>query len=375
MIKKKNNENIFNGYPSRVLKQRPFFSIIIPCYNSGKTLGNLLQSIVDQNMNDEIEVILANDHSPESYQKIVDKFKDILSIRQIMTDYNFAPGNTREKGVSIAEGEWVTFADHDDEYIPDTLKEVKRRIIETGEDQFVVTDFYEMDPNTRQIIREMKGYRNWMHGKFYSLDNFWKKYDIHFKKDLLTHEDICVSSQCNSAAELSGKEPGYYEIFTYCWMSRPTTISREKYGDHGFLEVFFRDYIESTGYTFYNFYKKHHMSRKFGFESTVEVLVYCYMYMQGIKFHHPDNWIRENENYCREYLVTIKEEFGVTNKDIWDYVAADDAKVYMETIEPARMGVGPWIESETFSQWLDMLHKDIPIRTTMSQAMKKENMK
>ena len=169
MLKKKANENVFNGYPSKLLKQRPFFSIIIPCYNSAKTLGTLLQSIVAQNMNDEIEVILANDHSPESYQKVVDKFKDTLSIRQIMTDYNFAPGNTREKGVSIAEGEWVTFADHDDEYIPDTFKEVKRRILESGEDQFVVTDFYEMDPDTREIIREMRGYRNWMHGKFYSL--------------------------------------------------------------------------------------------------------------------------------------------------------------------------------------------------------------
>jgi len=71
----------------------------------------------------------------------------------------------------------------------------------------------------------------------------------------------------------------------------------------------------------------------------------------------------------------IKEEFGATNKDIWNYVAADDARVFMEVQEPAHMGVGPWIESETFSQWLDMLHKDIPVRTTMSEAMRKENMR
>ena len=56
-------------------------------------------------MNDDIEVILADDCSPESYQEVVDSYRDILSIRQIKTDYNFTPGNTREKGVSIADGE------------------------------------------------------------------------------------------------------------------------------------------------------------------------------------------------------------------------------------------------------------------------------
>lgn len=370
----KENKNYFDGKPSIILNHRPFYSIIIPCYNSGKTLGNLLESIIDQDMNDDLEVILANDHSTESYQDVVDKYKDILSIRQIMTDYNFAPGNTREKGVSIAEGEWVCFADHDDEFIPNTLKEIKNKIIETSEDQFVVTDFYEMDPDTREIIRKMEGTRNWMHAKFYNLDNFWKKYDIHFKKDLLTHEDICVSSQINCAAVMSGKEPSYFNIFTYCWMSRPTTISREKYGDHCFLEVFFRDYIESTGYTYYDQFIKYGMSPDYAFDSMVEVLVYCYFYLQGIKFHQCATWLRDNEQHVREYLLKIKEVFSVTNKDIFDYVARNDADMYIRVRDSAYIGVGPHIETETFMQFMDKLHKDLPVRETMSEVIHKENL-
>lgn len=363
----------FNGKPSIVLEHRPFYSIIIPCYNSGKTLGYLLDSIVAQDMNDDIEVILADDCSPESYQDVVEKYNKTLSIKQIKTDYNFAPGNTREKGVSIAEGEWVCFADHDDEFIPETLKQVKQMILESGEDQFVITDFYEMNPDTREVIRNMEGTRNWMHAKFYNLDNFWGKYDIHFKKDLLTHEDICVSSQINCAVVMSGKEPAYFKIFTYCWMSRPTTISREKYGNHSFLEVFFRDYIESTGYTYYNQFLKYGMDVNYTFESMVEVLVYCYFYLQGIKFHQPD-WLMENEQHCREYLLLIKEVFGVSNKFIYDFVAHDDADLYVKVRDSAYIGVGQHIESETFWQFLEKMHKDLPTRETMSEVIRKENL-
>lgn len=359
----------FDGRPSIVLEKRPFYSIIIPCYNSRNTLGRLLDSIIEQNMNDEIEVILSDDHSTESYQDVVELYNNTLSIRQVMTDYNFAPGNTREKGVSIAEGEWVCFADHDDEFIPETLKEIKNLILESGEDQFVITDFFEMNPDTREVVRKMEGTRNWMHAKFYNLDNFWKKYNIHFKKDLLTHEDICVSSQVNCAVAVSGKEPSYFKVFTYCWMSRPTTISREKYGNHCFLEVFFKDYIESTGYTYYRQYMKYGMSPEYAFDSMVEVLVYCYFYLQGIKFHQGADWFRDNEQHVREYLLLIKESFQVTNKDIWDYVARDDADMYVRVRESAYIGVGAHIEEETFLQFINKLHKDLPKRETMSDVM------
>ena len=367
-------ESIFTGVPSIKLEKRPFYSIVIPCYNSGKTLGALLESIIAQDMNDEIEVILSDDHSTESYQDVVDAYKTILSIKQIQTDYNFAPGNTREKGVSIAEGEWVCFADHDDEFIPGTLKDVKAAIAESGEDQFVVTNFYEMDPDTREVLRNMEMTRNWMHAKFYHMDNFWRKYDIHFKKDLLTHEDICVSSQINCAAVMSGEEPSYFDIFTYCWMSRPTSISREKYGDRSFIEVFFRDYIESTGYTYYDQYIKNNVDVNYIFNSMVEVLLYCYFYLQGIKFQRPDDWLRDNEQHVREYLLKIKELFNVTNEAIYHYVAYNDANLYVSVRNSAYIGVGPHIETETFMQFLDKMHKDLPVRVTMSEAMKKENL-
>lgn len=366
-------DNVFNGYPSIVLKQRPFFSIIVACYNSRRTIGKLLDSIVDQNMEEEIEVILSDDNSTESYQDIVDQYKSILSIRQIKTDYNFAPGNTREKGVSIAEGEWITIADHDDEFIENTLMQVRDIIKQSGEQHYVITNFLEVNPDTGETIREMRGMRNWNHGKFYNLDNLWKAYDIHFKKDLLTHEDIYISSCVNSIMQtINGDKPLFIDLFTYKWNARPTSVSRENYGDHSFLETFLGDYITSTGYAYLEQFENGKVEAPFVLDSMIEVLLFCYFYCQGFKFHDPDNYIKENENLCREYLVKIKQTFQVDNTFIINYASQNDAKLYEGVRETAKIGCGPFIESVTFAQWLNVLHIDIVKRITMSDAMHKE---
>ena len=368
------HDDIFNGMPSIILKQRPFYSIIIPCYNSKKTLGVLLDSIIAQDMNDEIEVVLADDCSTESYQDVVDKYKDILSIRQIKTDYNFAPGNTREKGVSIAEGEWICFADHDDEFIPESLKKIKNIIVSNNEDKFIMADFNEVNPETREIIKEYKYDKNLLHAKFFNLDNFWKKYDLHFIKDLRTHEDICLMSQAYCASLASKKPPLYINEVIYCWMVRDDSLSRKRYQDESFIEIFFKDYIESTGYTYIDCFYKYNLDYELTLLSALEVLVYCYFYIQGIKFNNCYNFVDKNEEYAKKYLITIKEMFNISNQEIIDIASRYEADMYIDVRKSANLYVGTFIESDTFLQFLNRLHEDAPIRETMSQVMRKENL-
>ena len=367
-----NQQDMYNGMPSIILKQRPFFSIIIPCYNSRETLPKLLDSILDQDMEDEIEVILSDDHSTESYQDIVDKYKVALSIRQVQTEYNFAPGNTRERGVSVAEGEWVCFADHDDEFIPDTLHTIKKEILRNNEKYYAIANFLEVNASTGETIREMIGTRNWNHAKFYNLDNLWKAKNIHFKKDLLTHEDIYISSRINCAIYELGTSPLFINTFCYIWNNRPTTISREKYGDRTFIEVFFKDYIASTGRVYLEQLMEGNLEPNYAYDSVIEVLLFCYFYTQGFKYRKPDTYMRENIDHAREYFKDIKRTFdGLTNKNIYDYVSRNDVEMYNNVKTSAVIGVGPFIETETFMQWMNMLHEDIQPRVTMSDTMHK----
>lgn len=364
---------IKSGEPSIKLSHRPCFSIIIPCYNSGNTIGALLQSIVEQHMSDDLEVILSDDHSTVPYDEAIKPFFDKLSIKMTETEYNFAPGNTREAGVKLAEGEWLCFADHDDEFIPDTLKKIKATIEEYGEKYCAVANFLEVDPNTRKVLSEMKRTRNWNHAKFYNLDNLWKKYNIHFKKDLLTHEDIYISSRVNCALkDANNDNPLYIDCFCYMWMARPTTVSREKYGDYSFLETFFHDYLESTGYAYLDAYQNGEIPIYYATDAAIGVLILSYFYSESFVFSDPVHYKRENFDYLRDYLIYCKEVLGLTNDYIWNYAAADRAEFYEKNRKQAAVSVGRFIPSKTFRQWLDYLHHDIQPRYAMSDVMWKE---
>lgn len=351
--------NIYDGKPSVELDHRPFFSIVVPCYNPSVYLERMLNSVIAQDMNDDIEVILSDDHSTEDYQVFVDKFRNTLSIKQIQTDYNFGPGNTREKGCTIAEGEWLTFVDQDDFLEPGSFKEIKKQILEYNEPYHVVSNFREVKDFTYETIQEMKQTRNWCHGKFYNMDNLWRAYDVHFKKDLKTHEDIYVSSVIMCILNtLNGDCPLYSETFTYNWVANVNSISRTKYNDTNFVENFFADYLASTAAVCEDMYKKGLIGRKYAIEKTIDIILYTYFYIQRFKFNRPNDYVKENIQYTSEYFVRLKKLLLFSNADVYNEVSKNDTAWYIAVRESACRGVGPCIEQDTFQQYLEMLDHD-----------------
>ncbi len=342
---------------------RPFFSIVVACYNPRRYLAKLLLSIVNQHLPEDIEVILSDDHSTESYDDIVEKFTKYIHIKRTITDYNFAPGNTRQKGTEIATGQWLTFADQDDEFYPDTLVRVMEFIQNKGEQYYAVADFNECNMEGK-IVREFRATLGWCHAKFYNLDNMWKKFGMAFKKDFKSHEDIYICSLSNCIMNFLGnREPLYVPIVTYCWYQNPDSLTHSKYqseaGTHTFLEYLFSDYIDSTASVYLDQYNKNNITKVYAYTSVVEVLCYCYFYMMGFMFHDPLGYIRENFDHARKLLITAKKLFGITNQDIWNLLASDDAKAYMEIYKAATVGSGPYIPSMTLMEWLNYLHEDI----------------
>lgn len=368
-------ETVFDGKPSRKLESRPFYSIVVACYESHKTIKALIDSIVAQDMNDELELILSDDCSEDlSYLDIAHQYDDILSIKYVKTDYNFGPGNTRERGCSVAEGIWLCIADHDDEYIPGTLKQIKEALIQSGEKMYGIANFYSRDPKTGNIIKEMIRTTNWNHAKFYNMDNLWKKFDIHFKKDLRTHEDIYISTLMNwiMMEKNDCNSPTYLDIFCYYWNNVPTSISRQKYGNHPFIEVFMGDYLESTGEVYLDKMDEGVMTPDNAFWNCIDVLLYLYFFTNSFVFREPDTYIVENFDISRKYLRRIKDIFNVTNKDIVDYVSENDATMFFNTQEGAFGSCGPHLAKWSLPDWLDYLNAD-PDRNKMSDIISKDN--
>lgn len=357
---------------------RPFFSIVVACYNPRKYISRLLMSIVNQHLPEEIEVILSDDHSTENYDDIVDKFKKYIHIKRTITDYNFAPGNTRQKGTEIATGQWMCFADQDDEFYPDSLVHVMEGIINSGERFYVVTDFNEcsLDEN-RSVIREFRQCLGWCHGKFYNLDNMWKKFGMEFKKDFKSHEDIYICSRANCVMRfLNNKMPTYVPVLTYCWLQNPNSLTHVKYNidesdgkERTFLEYLFDDYITSTGGVYIEQYELNNIDKEYAMSSVIEVFAYCYFYIMGFIFHEPDHYLQINIEHARNYLIKIKELFGVTNQDIYNHLAANDAQLFTQIKTSADIASGPYIPSMTLMGFLDHLHKDIKPAATCNDKI------
>lgn len=108
-------------------------SIIIPAYNNSEYLKPLLDKLMKQKT-DEVEIIVVDNGSKEDMSFIDDY--DVVSFHG---DYCYASGS-RNIGLDLAKGEYVTFLDSDDDIVDDYI-ETHLKNAETGCD-YAVYRFY-----------------------------------------------------------------------------------------------------------------------------------------------------------------------------------------------------------------------------------------
>ena len=84
-------------------------SVIIPAYNAEHTIGNCLQSLMEQDWPGEFEVIVVDDGSADSTSQIVDGFTGVRLVRQS----NAGPAAARNRGAAEAKGDIILFTDAD----------------------------------------------------------------------------------------------------------------------------------------------------------------------------------------------------------------------------------------------------------------------
>lgn len=91
----------------------PLISIIIPVYNSEKTLNRCVNSILNQTFMDW-ELLLVDDGSTDKSGKICDQYalKDFRI--QVFHKKNGGVSSARNTGLDYAIGSWITFVDSDD---------------------------------------------------------------------------------------------------------------------------------------------------------------------------------------------------------------------------------------------------------------------
>lgn len=118
--------------PAAKKPRKPRLSIVSAVYNMEAYLDAFLESIVKQKAGlDVLEVILVNDGSRDGTQAIMDRWSaEHPKLIRTLTIENGGVANARNRGLELAQGQWITFCDPDDflseNYLAETLAEIDR---------------------------------------------------------------------------------------------------------------------------------------------------------------------------------------------------------------------------------------------------------
>ena len=97
--------------------------MIIPVYNGEKYISDCIESVLCQVYND-FEIIVIDDGSSDNTAEVCGKFDRIRYFHQENRGVSMA----RQKGLELAEGEFITFIDGDDTVSPDFLERMSDEI-------------------------------------------------------------------------------------------------------------------------------------------------------------------------------------------------------------------------------------------------------
>lgn len=110
-------------------------SVIMPIYNGEKYLRNSIENIIKQNFID-LEVILVNDGSTDCSLEICKEYAEKDNRIKIIDKPNGGICAARNAGIRVAKGEWLSFADQDDN-ICDGIYDVFSTAISSNVDMIV----------------------------------------------------------------------------------------------------------------------------------------------------------------------------------------------------------------------------------------------
>jgi len=99
----------------------PFISVIVPVYNRRSLLPRALRSLEAQTFRD-FEVLIVDDGSEDGLEQDIARWISQHRWWRYLKHANRGVAWSRNAGIRAAFGEYVTFLDSDDEYLPDHLE-------------------------------------------------------------------------------------------------------------------------------------------------------------------------------------------------------------------------------------------------------------
>lgn len=117
----------------------PKISVIVPVYNSEYELKDCLDSLVEQTEKD-IEVLIIDDGSTDNSLAVALEYqKQYSNIKVYKNAKNMGQSVARNKGLELAQGEYITFLDSDDYINPEMYEELYQAAINNNRPALITT--------------------------------------------------------------------------------------------------------------------------------------------------------------------------------------------------------------------------------------------
>lgn len=117
----------------------PKVSVIVPVYNSEQELRDCLGSLVEQTEKD-IEIIVIDDASTDNSPEIEAEYqKKYPNVKVYRNERNLGQSETRNRGIELAEGDYIAFLDSDDYVNPGMYEELYQAAVDNNMPELIVT--------------------------------------------------------------------------------------------------------------------------------------------------------------------------------------------------------------------------------------------
>ncbi|MFA5089577.1 MAG: glycosyltransferase [Candidatus Omnitrophota bacterium] len=101
----------------------PAFSVVVVAYNHGAYIAQAIQSVLDQTFQD-FEIIVLDDGSTDNTKEVVGNFSD-HRVKYFFQENSGLPASGRNRGISLAGGEYISLLDADDFWHKEKLAKCK----------------------------------------------------------------------------------------------------------------------------------------------------------------------------------------------------------------------------------------------------------
>lgn len=143
IVKEYKVNNLVNEYSEYDL------SIIIPCFNVENYIERCLDSIINQKTNYSFEIICINDGSTDQTLFKLKKYEKKDKRIKLFNQENIGISNTRNKGLELAQGEYIAFIDSDD-YIDENFVNIMLNKAKNEQAEYVKCGYIIFSENNKR---------------------------------------------------------------------------------------------------------------------------------------------------------------------------------------------------------------------------------